>query len=296
MLNKWKIFFKKLRAQRLYSRQSLPDCIAMLAIYLPIIREQVTEFVRIWNIHIIRKQPNRPHVVCGQPFQNYFFPKEGVKCYGIPVDIDKLRELRKGYEEWDINAYLPKDTLQFCQEYLVKAGFTLPITESSRDASGDIAHLPAYLMLRDEITHHISTTSNLIPKLGLLPLPIGAYDWVPHPEVAIGLAEARAKDYNDQDGVQFMNEGRDVLDSDRDFVHFPDSDEENEDLEIANELRIEGTSFRRVPGTTNWLVDGIDVRQHMDNGHASEREDDSEEDLALPPPNIRRFIRPRGNR
>ena len=99
MLNKWKIFFKKLRAQRLYSRQSLPNYIAMLAVYLPIIREQVTEFVRVWNIHIIRKQPNRPHVVCGQPFQNYFFLKEGVKYYSILVNTNKLRELRKGYKE-----------------------------------------------------------------------------------------------------------------------------------------------------------------------------------------------------
>jgi hypothetical protein len=57
-----------------------------------------------------------------------------------------------------------------------------------------------------------------------------------------------------------MNEGRDILASNRDFIHFPDSDEENEDLEIANELRIEGTSFRRVPGTINWLVNNIDVR------------------------------------
>jgi hypothetical protein len=45
--------------------------------------------------------------------------------------------------------------------------------------------------------HYISTTSNLTPKLGLLPLPISAYDWVPYPDVAMGLVEARAKDYND---------------------------------------------------------------------------------------------------
>lgn len=93
-----------------------------------------------------------------------------------------------------------------------------------------------------------------------------------------------------------MNEGRDVLASDRDFVHFPESDEEDEDIEITDELRIDGTSFQRVPGTINWLVDGVDVRQHMDHGCVSEREDDSEEDLGLLPSNIRRFIRLRGNR
>jgi hypothetical protein len=93
-----------------------------------------------------------------------------------------------------------------------------------------------------------------------------------------------------------VNKGRDVLASNRDFVHFPESNEEDEDIEITDELRIDETSFQRVPGTTNWLVNGVDVRQHMDHGRASEREDDSEEDLGLPPSNIRRFIRPRGNR
>jgi hypothetical protein len=40
-----------------------------------------------------------------------------------------------------------------------------------------------------------------------------------------------------------VNEGRDVLASDRDFVYFPESNEENEDIEIADKLRIDGTSF-----------------------------------------------------
>ncbi|KAH8747153.1 hypothetical protein F5882DRAFT_312027, partial [Hyaloscypha sp. PMI_1271] len=39
ILNKWKIFFKYLRSQRLYSRKLLPDYIAILFVYLPIIRE-----------------------------------------------------------------------------------------------------------------------------------------------------------------------------------------------------------------------------------------------------------------
>jgi hypothetical protein len=107
MLNKWKIFFKHLRSQRLYSRKLLPDCITMLFVYLPIIREQTGEFVRVWNIHLIRKQPNRPHIVPGQPFQNYMFSEQmGVRDYGIPINIDKLNELREGYASYDKDAYL----------------------------------------------------------------------------------------------------------------------------------------------------------------------------------------------
>jgi hypothetical protein len=40
-----------------------------------------------------------------------------------------------------------------------------------------------------------------------------------------------------------MNEGRDILASNRDFVYFPESDEENNDIEITDKLRIDGTSF-----------------------------------------------------
>ncbi|PMD67710.1 uncharacterized protein K444DRAFT_516374, partial [Hyaloscypha bicolor E] len=55
--------------------------------------------------------PNYLHVIYGQPFQNYFFLKEGIKCYGIPVNINKLHKLQKEYKEWDINTYLLKNML-----------------------------------------------------------------------------------------------------------------------------------------------------------------------------------------
>ena len=48
-----------------------------------------------------------------------------------------------------------------------------------------------------------------------------------------------------------MNKGRDVLASDRDFIHFPESNKENKDIKITDELRIDGTSFQRVPSTIN---------------------------------------------
>jgi hypothetical protein len=91
--------------------------------------------------------------------------------------------------------------------------------------------------------YYILITSNLVPKLGLLLLPISVYNWVPYPDITIGLIEARAKDYNNQDGMQFVNKGRNILASDRDFVYFPDFNKENKDLEIANKLRIKKISF-----------------------------------------------------
>jgi hypothetical protein len=48
-----------------------------------------------------------------------------------------------------------------------------------------------------------------------------------------------------------VNKGRDVLASNRDFVYFPESNKEDKDIEITDELRIDGMSFQRVPGTIN---------------------------------------------
>ena len=48
-----------------------------------------------------------------------------------------------------------------------------------------------------------------------------------------------------------MNKGRDILASNRDFIHFPESNKEDKDIEITDELRIDRTSFQRVPSTIN---------------------------------------------
>jgi len=48
-----------------------------------------------------------------------------------------------------------------------------------------------------------------------------------------------------------MNKGRDILASNHDFIYFPESNKENKDIEITDELRIDGTLFQRVPSTIN---------------------------------------------
>jgi hypothetical protein len=48
-----------------------------------------------------------------------------------------------------------------------------------------------------------------------------------------------------------MNKGRDILASNHDFIHFLESNKENKDIEIMDELRIDETLFQRVPSTIN---------------------------------------------
>ena len=40
-----------------------------------------------------------------------------------------------------------------------------------------------------------------------------------------------------------MNKGRDILASNRDFIYFLESNKENKDIKIIDELRIDRTSF-----------------------------------------------------
>jgi hypothetical protein len=106
----------------------------------------------------------------------------------------------------------------------------------------------------------------------------------------VGLEEARLKDYNDQDGVQFVNEGRDASCRDKD-LHYISSEDEAEVEDNAEDTRftVDGITFDRANG--NWVINGQEYRQFMDNGYASEAEAEEEDNLGIPPVNITRFTR-----
>ena len=66
----------------LFSKASTVDQMALLAVYIPILRLHVASYVRTWNMRRIRKQKRRPYVV---PFVNYSHPTVVVQKSGIAV-------------------------------------------------------------------------------------------------------------------------------------------------------------------------------------------------------------------
>ena len=96
-------YFYTLRDDGLFSKSSIPDQIALLAVYLPVIRFHIASFVRTWNIHNIRKQANRPHVVHGKPFMNYFYPGEEVRNHGQDADQAALQAMWEDVKDWGKN-------------------------------------------------------------------------------------------------------------------------------------------------------------------------------------------------
>ena len=78
----------------------MADQISFLAVYMPILRLNVASYVRTWNMHRIRKQRKRPHVVCGKPYMNYNHPAPGVEKHGIAVRDESLDALWDDVKDW----------------------------------------------------------------------------------------------------------------------------------------------------------------------------------------------------
>ena len=94
-------YFLQLRESHQYDNRNLADVIAMLAIYMPIVREAAMGYKDLWNIHKIRKQPNRPNAVSGQPQLLYDDPPTGeYGSYGVPIDPEFAKTIEDSMEEW----------------------------------------------------------------------------------------------------------------------------------------------------------------------------------------------------
>jgi hypothetical protein len=94
-VNNLQDYFIGLSKENLYSAKQQSDRIALLAVYIPIIREEVAAYVEIWNKHKIRKQKERPNVVPGKPVFNYHFSHtKGVENCGRPIDPELVKAIQ----------------------------------------------------------------------------------------------------------------------------------------------------------------------------------------------------------
>lgn len=153
----------------------IPDQIALYAVYMPILRTQVSSYVRTWNQHIIRKQPERPYVISGRPYMNYFHPEHTVN-HGLLVHEETLQQLRDSVQGWDMAEYLPAETLEWCQEILLGLGFDPEKPPSVRPDEAEAPFRTIYLGLRERAIIHMQSGAK--PSLRLSEKPTGAFDWI----------------------------------------------------------------------------------------------------------------------
>lgn len=135
------------------------------------IRQEVYDFVRLWNSHSIRPQKNRPNSVSGKPYMLYNYPGHEIKNWAVPYDKDQFRTIKDKVVHWDIDAYLPLETLTWCQTFLDSIQFHYSRNIGDRTKP----FYSVYLRLRNAIATHVRSEIN--PQLSLLPTPIGAYNW-----------------------------------------------------------------------------------------------------------------------
>nr|POE60254.1 hypothetical protein CFP56_77990 [Quercus suber] len=187
-ISSWRGHFHELKNAGEYILDNRGDRIAFLFIYMPILRTEVNYFVHLWNTHEIRKQKDRPYAIWGKPELIYAYPETpegdqepGVQC-GIPVNPDDVAAIKADLEGFDLDEYLPQETLDQCTEYLAQAGYTLPINGGDYNADdGQRVHKEAFFLLRDACRDHLR--EERVPELCETEKPFSARDWQPSDEL-----------------------------------------------------------------------------------------------------------------
>ncbi|KAJ5788189.1 hypothetical protein N7457_003179 [Penicillium paradoxum] len=157
-------YFRQLHNEGLFSSTAVPEQIALFAIYMPILRSHIKSYVQTWNIHNIRKQADHPERAPGKPYMNYHHPPKGVENFGLPADVPTLQAMQQHHADYDIEEYLPPDTLHWCETQLQELGFD-PYKPPAR-LPGDLQPFRSvYLALRERAWRHERSAAQ--PKLAL---------------------------------------------------------------------------------------------------------------------------------
>ncbi|KAM4060857.1 hypothetical protein HRG_014336 [Hirsutella rhossiliensis] len=120
----WVDYFGELARDGDFDGDMLEDQIAIYAVFEDILRQELFDFVEAWNLHRIRLQKNRPHVVHGQPWMNYHYPDPDKACnWGIPIDRSVLHEMGRPLVDIDISTCLEPETKDWCHKTLLKMGY-----------------------------------------------------------------------------------------------------------------------------------------------------------------------------
>ncbi|PWY70881.1 hypothetical protein BO94DRAFT_560538 [Aspergillus sclerotioniger CBS 115572] len=175
LLFRYHNYFKVLIEVGDFSKDMIPDQIALYAVYMPILRTQVSSYVHTWNQHTIRKQRERPYVISGRPFMNYYHPEHTIN-HDLLVHEEFLQRLRNPVRGWDMAEYLPAETLEWCQGILLGLGFDPEKPPPVRPDEAEAPFRTIYLGLRERVIAHM--LSGAKPGLALSEAPTGAFDWI----------------------------------------------------------------------------------------------------------------------
>ncbi|KAM4060318.1 hypothetical protein HRG_014235 [Hirsutella rhossiliensis] len=106
----WVDYFGELARDGDFDGDMLEDQISIYAVFEDLLRRELFDFVEAWNLHRIRLQKNRPHVVHGQPWMNYHYPDPDKACNWV-ADSLRWHTVKRQLEALlNIKHYLSKQT------------------------------------------------------------------------------------------------------------------------------------------------------------------------------------------
>jgi hypothetical protein len=142
--------FINLNVSRAWVHDELPSCIALVYIFMPLIRFSMETFVQQWNAHHIRKQNNRRHVVSGKPWVLFEMPdpSSAVDCR-VQLDQPTCKRLRDilDLDPYDMDEYLPASMMELCSTLL--EGFV-----QTEENVQDRPCFHQYWYLKDQLERH----------------------------------------------------------------------------------------------------------------------------------------------
>ncbi|KAJ6436054.1 dynamin family domain-containing protein [Purpureocillium lavendulum] len=152
----WVDYFGELARDGDFDGDMLEDQIAMYAVFEDVLRHELFDFVEAWNVHRIRLQKNRPHVVHGQPWMNYHYPDPEKACnWGIPIDRSVLSEVARPLADIDISSSLEPETKRWCSAALTEMGYDEVLAGTHPDLGKLRPFKRFYLGLRGRIIDHL---------------------------------------------------------------------------------------------------------------------------------------------
>jgi hypothetical protein len=105
----------------------------------------------------------------------YHHPGSHVQNWGVSFNTEQLRTMKEDIGEWDINAFLPQETMDWCNGVFQSIGFDPSAAARALPLDRTAPYLDVYLQLRDQAQFHIQ--NQFQPLLSLLAAPVGARNW-----------------------------------------------------------------------------------------------------------------------
>jgi len=151
--------------------------VAILSVYMPIIRTEIYLYVRLWNMHLIRRQKNRPNAVIGKPNQLYACPKYPAQEHAIPLNRERWEDIRReDIPFWDPDPYLPASTQAWCNTQFAELGFNPMDARMDYASERSRPFLEIYLKIRERAKSYLALGK--LPLLSLLQTPAGNWDYI----------------------------------------------------------------------------------------------------------------------